>query len=126
MSGPTRICPSCYAFNAWTDSRCGPCGASLDIEEVLDSRLIWALRHPDTETAIRAAQALATRRTAGAIGPLAELVDLPDDPYRSAAAACALASFQGNSAADEALARAAAHPSVVVRRAVETARKRGE
>ena len=123
MSGPTRVCPACYAFNAWTDARCTKCGASLDGDDDLDSRLIWALRHPDTETAIRAAQTLAARRTVAAIGPLVEVVDLLDDPYRSAAAASALGAFAGNPQADGALTRAAAHPSVVVRRALEAARR---
>jgi hypothetical protein len=124
MSGPTRVCPGCYAFNEWTSRTCELCGSDLETEDDLDSRLIWALGHPDTETAVRAAQALAARHTAAAAGALAELADLPDDPYRAAAAAAALVAFAGDPAADAALVRAAAHRSVIVRRALTEARAR--
>jgi HEAT repeat protein len=124
MSGPTRICPACYAFNEWSSEVCSVCGAHLKNEDDLDTRLIWALRHPDTETAIRAAEALSARRTGAAVQPLADLVDLADDPYRSAAAAEALVVFAGDPIADAALRRAAAHPSVVVRVALERSRAR--
>lgn len=118
MSEPTRICPSCYGFNRWSADRCQACGATLENDDDLDSRLIWALGHPDTATAMRAADALAARQTKEAIGPLADLLDRVDDPYRSAAAARALVAFAGDPEADAALDRAAAHPSVVVRSAL--------
>jgi len=122
MSGPTRFCPACYARNAWSSDRCRACGASLASDDDLDQRLIWALGHPDTETAARAAAALAARHASSAIGSLAALVERTDDPYRSAAAAAALVAFTGDRVADEALERAAAHPSVVVRASLERAR----
>lgn len=122
MSEPTRICPACYGFNAWSATFCRLCGAGLENDDDLDRRLIWALRHPDTATAIRAADALAARHTREAIGALADLVDLVDDPYRSAAAAHALLTFAGDSTADAALRRAAAHPSFVVRSELEAMR----
>ncbi len=118
MSEPTRVCPACYGFNAWSADRCRVCGAVLENDDDLDGRLIWALGHPDTATAMRAADALAARQTKEAIGPLAKLVDRVDDPYRSAAAARALVAFAGDSGADAALERAAGHPSVVVRSAI--------
>ena len=62
MSEPTRICPSCYGFNRWSADRCQACGATLENDDDLDSRLIWALGHPDTATAMRAADALAVAR----------------------------------------------------------------
>ena len=126
MTEPTRVCPACYAFNAWSTDRCELCGAALDNDDDLDSRLIWALRHPDTATAIRAAEALAARRTTRAIGALADLVDLVDDPYRSAGATRALKAFAGEPYADAALARAADHPSVIVRAELEPSRGRGD
>lgn len=125
MSEPTRVCPACYGFNRWLASYCKDCGASLASEDDLDSRLVWALRHPDTATAIRAAQALAARRVEAAIPALAAVAAMAGDPYRSAAAAVALASFAGGPEADAALARAENHPSVIVRAAVERARAQG-
>ena len=118
MSEPTRICPACYGFNPWSANRCETCGAALENDDDLDSRLIWALGHPDTATAMRAADALAARQTKEAIGPLADLLDRVDDPYRSAAAARALVAFAGDPAADAALVRVPTHPSVVVRSAI--------
>jgi HEAT repeat protein len=118
MSEPTRVCPACYAFNAWSADRCRVCGAALENDDDLDRRLIWALGHPDTATAMRAADALAVRQTKEAIGPLVELVGRVDDPYRSAAAARALVAFAGDADADAALARMRSHPSVVVRSAI--------
>jgi HEAT repeat protein len=125
MSEPTRVCPACYGFNRWSADRCQACGALLENDEDLDHRLIWALGHPDTATAMRAADALAARQTKAAIGPLAKLVDRADDPYRSAAAARALVAFAGDSDADAALERAASHPSVIVRSATQRARTGG-
>lgn len=129
MSLPTRVCPACYAFNPWTATACETCGASLVIEDAraFNRWLIWALRHPDTETAMRAADILATRHATEAIDALSLLIDEPDDPYRSAAAAAALTAFAGDPAADSAIQRAAAHPSVIVRVALERARaQRGQ
>ena len=120
MSEPTRVCPACYGFNPWSADRCEACGAALENADDLDHRLIWALGHPDTATAVRAADALAARQVTEAIGPLAELVGRVDDPYRSAAAARALVAFAGDPAADAALGRAAAHPSLIVRAAIES------
>ncbi len=129
MSGPTRVCPACYAFNPWAATACETCGASLVIEDAgaFNSWLIWALRHPDTETAMRAADILAIRHAVEAIDALALLVDQADDPYRSAAAAAALTAFTGDPAADAAIQRAAAHPSFIVRVALERSRaERGQ
>lgn len=118
LSEPTRVCPACYGFNAWSADRCQECGAALQTNDDLDARLIWALAHPDTATAMRAADALAARHTEEAIGALVALVDRVDDPYRSAAAARALGVFAGDPDADAALARVPSHPSVVVRSAI--------
>jgi len=118
MSEPTRVCPACYGFNIWSADRCEACGALLETDDDLDGRLIWALGHPDTATAMRAADALAARQTKEAIRPLAALADRVDDPYRSAAAARALMAFAGDPDADSALARVENHPSVVVRSAI--------
>jgi hypothetical protein len=77
MSGPTRFCPACYAMNSWSATLCETCGASLAVDDArpFNAWLVWALRHPDTETAMRAAAILATRHAREAIEALALLVD---------------------------------------------------
>ncbi len=124
MSGPTRFCTACYAMNSWSATSCETCGASLAVDDArsFNARLTWALRHPDTETAMRAAELLAARHAVEAIDALVLLVDEADDPYRAAAAAAALVAFAGDPAADAAIQRAAAHPSVIVRIALERSR----
>jgi HEAT repeat protein len=116
--GPTRFCPSCYARNAWSAAACESCGAGLQIGDDFDERLVWALRHPDTATAVRAAEALASRGTEHAIPALVETLASPE-VYRAAAAAAALRVLSDNPAAAAALETARHHPSVVVRRAAE-------
>ena len=116
MSGPARYCPACYATNAWGDERCQHCGTSLASTDSFDERLAWALDHPDTATAMLAADLLARRDARSAIGRLIETTK-SSDPYRAAAAGGALASL------DDARAQAAAHAlrahaSALVRRAV--------
>jgi hypothetical protein len=117
MAGPMRYCPACYAPNEWTDDRCIGCGGSLATDDSYEDRLIWALGHPDTATAMLAADVLARRGTQGAISKLIDLVD-SSDPYRAAAAARALNAFAGDDRAAAALERCRDHPSALVRRAV--------
>jgi HEAT repeat protein len=116
MSGPARYCPACYAVNAWDDDRCDACGTSLGSVDSFDERLIWALDHPDTATAMLAADLLAQRDARSAIDRLIELTASPD-PYRAAAAARALTSFDDDRARDvvDGLRQ---HGSALVRRAV--------
>jgi HEAT repeat protein len=124
MADPARYCPACYAANAWDDERCDHCGTSLVSTDSFDERLTWALDHPDTATAMLAADLLARRGTRSAIHRLIEATR-SSDPYRAAAAAGALASL------DDDRARAAAHtlrehPSALVRRAVAPAEPQHE
>ncbi|MGC8633868.1 MAG: HEAT repeat domain-containing protein [Candidatus Limnocylindrales bacterium] len=114
---PTRVCPSCYALNAWERTTCARCGATLDAPRDFEAGLLWALDHPDTATAILAAMLLARRQEVRAIEPLGRLLARQGDPYRAAAAARALRAFIGDPVADGYLAAARAHPSVIVRRA---------
>jgi hypothetical protein len=111
-------------MNPWSAASCETCGASLAVDDgqAFNDRLTWALRHPDTETAIRAAEILAARHAVEAIDALALLVDMAGDPCRAAAAVAALVTFAGDPAADAAIQRAAAHPSVIVRVALERSR----
>jgi HEAT repeat protein len=116
--GLTWFCPACFARNRWRTGVCVACGASLEVAGNFDERLVWALRHPDTATAVRAAQALGARRARSAVPALRETAGSPD-VYRAAAAAAALRSFVGEPSAEEAIRVARRHPSVIVRRAVD-------
>jgi len=121
MAGPARYCPACFAVNAWSAATCEACGASLaDVGEGYDDRLIWALGHPDTATAMLAADLLTRRGIRRAIPELLRLVD-DEDPYRAQAAARALAVFVDDPRVQDELPRLHRHPSVLVRRAFEPA-----
>lgn len=116
MAGPVRYCPRCFATNEWDADRCTACGTTLAVDDSYDERLAWALDHPDTATAMLAAELLARRGARAAIDRLLRATRSAD-PYRAAAAAGALAAI------DDDRARAAVrtlrdHPSALVRRAV--------
>lgn len=116
MIGLSRFCPDCFAVEPWDAETCAACGALLERDDRYDDRLIWALGHPDTERAMLAADLLARRATAAAIGPLIELTAVRE-PYRAAAAARALAAFDDDRARAF-VRRLHAHPSFLVRQAV--------
>lgn len=114
--GPARYCLACYATSPWSATRCGRCWADLAVEDDFDDRLIWALDHPDTATAMIAADVLARRGTRRAIPALLRVVDSAD-PYRGQAAAAALAAFADDPRVVEAAPRLRAHRSALVRSA---------
>ena len=114
MSGPTRYCPSCYAPNAWAAEHCERCGGPLATADTFDDRLIWALDHPDTATAMLAADLLVRRRVTRAVPALLRVVDSAD-PYRAQAAARALAAFRDDPRVIREEARLQAHASALVR-----------
>ena len=118
MAGPTRYCPACYAANAWSAERCQRCGAPLTTAGTFDDRLIWALDHPDTATAMLAADLLARRRVTRAVPALLHLVDSPD-AYRAQAAARALRAFGDDPRVLREEARLRAHASALVRGSFE-------
>lgn len=110
-------CPNCYETNAWGEETCARCGASLrgPEGETYVGRLIWALRHPEPSTALRAATILGKLRAPEAEGPLAEVLEDPaTDPYLGAAAARSLGRIGGHRAG-ESLVRALKHGPVSVR-----------
>jgi hypothetical protein len=117
MSTLTRYCPACYGANAWDDDRCDACGTSLGSADSFDERLVWALDHPDTATAMLAADLLARRDARAGIDRLIELTG-SSDPYRAAAAARALTAFDDDRAR-EAVKSLRQHRSALVRRAVD-------
>ena len=116
MPGPTRYCPSCYAPNAWAAGQCERCGAPIATSETYDDRLIWALEHPDTATAMLAADLLARRRVTRAVPALLHLVNSAD-PYRAQAAARALAAFRDDPRVAREESRLRTHRSTLVRTA---------
>ena len=118
MTAPTRYCPECFTRNDWCEGRCGECGARLTSDDLYDERLAWALDHPDTATAMLAAELLARRNVHEAIDRLMRATASPD-PYRAAAAARALAAFEDDRARAF-VKQLHDHPSVLVRRAVAT------
>lgn len=120
MSGPVRYCPACYAVNPYAATACERCGAVLVTEEAYDERLIWALRHPDTETAVLAAELLGARGARRAIGPLLEATR-SSDPYRAAAAARALGAFVDEPRVARRLRQLADDGPAIVRRAAAAA-----
>lgn len=120
MVGPVRYCPACYAVNPLGATACERCGAALVTEESFEERLIWALRHPDTQTAILAADILGQRRARRAIPALLEVAE-SSEPYRAAAAVRALGAFADDGGVATRLRRLARAPSIIVRRAAEAA-----
>ena len=116
MTVLTRYCPACFSRNAWGAARCAACGADLTVDDTYDERLVWALDHPDTGTAMLAAAVLAKRGVRSAIDRLIEATS-SDDPYRAAAAAKALVEFE-DERARAAVRELRGHRSILVRRAV--------
>lgn len=116
MSGPSRYCSACYRANAWEATACAACGTDLLVaDDDYDDRLIWALDHPDTATAMTAADVLARRHAVRAIPALLRAVD-SDDPYRAQAGARALAAFEDDPRVAAALPRLRHHRNALVRR----------
>lgn len=110
-------CPSCYEMNEWGSRSCARCGAPLrgPEGETYARRLIWALRHPEPSTALRAAVLLGKLATPEAIEPLTEVLCAPGpDPYVKAAAARSLGRIGGGKAR-AALVRTLEHGPVPAR-----------
>lgn len=100
-----HYCPRCRELNEWGRQVCERCGAPLRGRdgETYAQKLIWALRHPEAATALRAAVLLGEKRVSEATGPLLNVLNAPGrDPYLGAAAARALGAV-GDPAARTAL-----------------------
>lgn len=116
-------CPGCYEINEWGSETCARCGAPLrgPEGETYVQRLVWALRHPEPSTALRAATILGKLGAPKAAEPLAEVLEDPaSDPYVRAAAAVSLGRI-GNEKPRSALIRALEHGPVSVRLAAAEA-----
>ncbi len=81
-------CFSCYAVNQQSHGACARCGRPIQGPPDLsfDDRLVWALRHPDGNRAVLAAQTLGVRGVRSALPALRAVVQEDRDPYLSVAA----------------------------------------
>lgn len=112
-----HYCPRCREINAWGSRLCEKCGAPLQGRdgETYAEKLIWALRHPEAATALRAATLLGEKKVSEATGPLLDVLNAPGrDPYLGAAAARALGAV-GDPAARTALIGALERGPVPIR-----------
>ena len=91
------FCFRCYARNPRSEGACDECGEPIEPPRELtyDERLIWALDHPLSGTAITAACLLGVRRTAAASEPLRRIVEAYRDPYLAARALQSLVAIEG-------------------------------
>lgn len=81
-------CYYCYAPNRHPTGPCVRCGKPVEGpgELTFDERLIWALRHPDGDRAVLAAQTLGMRQVHSALPALRRAVEEDRDPYLAVAA----------------------------------------
>jgi len=118
----THYCYRCYAENPLPDDACVACGQPVAAPRGTSytQQLIWALRHPVSETARLAASILGVRREVAAAAAPEALVAESDDPYLVAEAVRALASIEGERARPL-LERLVREGGVIVRRAAAEA-----
>jgi HEAT repeat protein len=90
------FCPECWSEVSEADATCPACGAVLKggRERSFVQKLIAALRHPEPETAVRAAHALGALRATEAVPALIETLGRSDDPYLLEAVAGALGELE--------------------------------
>lgn len=125
----TFFCPQCWKEIPSGAEICPHCGAHLDEEDAKPfiQKLRSALRHPEPETAIRAAWILGERQEASVVGDLVRILETSRDSFLAEAAGEALGKI-GNPSALPALERAAVSGAARVRRtsrlAIERIRRR--
>jgi HEAT repeat protein len=90
-------CFHCYALNDHPDGPCGTCGKPVEAPAGLSwvDSLIWALRHPDGDRALVAAQTLGRLRALARVPALREAVEAGNDIYVRAEALRSLIAIQG-------------------------------
>lgn len=118
----TFFCPACWSEIAASDSCCPSCGAdvrALDTQSFAE-KLRGALRHPEPQTAVRAAWILGERREGSAVSDLIATLRTTTDSFLAEAAAEALGKI-GDGAAMPALQEAATAGTVRVRNASKRA-----
>jgi len=118
----TFFCPACWSEIEPSDSRCPKCDADVRAlgAQSFSEKLRAALRHPEPQTAVRAAWILGERRDASAVGDLIRILERARDSFLAEAAAEALGKI-GDLTAMPALQRAASGGTVRVRNASKTA-----
>jgi len=112
------FCPHCWQEIAPAAARCPLCGADLAAAdaEAYATKLIRALRHPEAQTAVRAAWILGERRHASAVPELIRVLESARDSFLAEAAVEALGKI-GDERALPALTRASREGTLRVRRA---------
>ena len=90
-------CFHCYALNDYPSGPCSTCGEPVEAPASLSyiEGLIWALRHPDGDRALVAAQTLGRLRAHEAIPALREAVEAGSDIYIRAEALRSLLAIEG-------------------------------
>lgn len=121
----TFFCPKCWREIPSASGSCPLCGAYLAEEDAKPfvEKLQSALRHPEPETAVRAAWILGEREEASAVPDLIYVLETSQDGFLAEAAAEALGKI-GDRTALPALGRAARLGPVRVRRASRSAIER--
>jgi HEAT repeat protein len=120
-----HLCPRCGAIRTPRDASCPDCGFDLAAFDraPFDEKLLMALFHPESQTALRAAVLLGRRQPPEAAVALERRYRESDDPYLQRAIVEALVCIGGEPAAR--IVRAASrHPSVIVRQAAQRCRPR--
>lgn len=121
----TFFCPKCWKEIPPGQETCPHCGARLAEEDAKPfvEKLRSALRHPEPETAVRAAWILGERQEASAVADLIFVLETSHDGFLAEAAAEALGKV-GDPLALPALERASVSGPLRVRRASRLAIER--
>jgi len=116
-----RYCPECWG-EADNNDCCPKCGAPLrqSTNESYEEKLIWALRHPEPTTPVRAATILGDRRALAAVEPLIAVALSSRDFYLQEAAVIALGQI-GDKRAQPCLERLSREGAVRVKLAARRA-----
>jgi HEAT repeat protein len=115
----TVLCPACWRVVAVDATRCPHCEADISLLHERDFRekLLGALSHPDRDTVIRAAVALAARHDPAASQAIETAMRrFPNEPHVLAGLLNALM-FVGDDDARRIAQDALGHRSFIVRRA---------
>ena len=115
-------CPICWNEISRQDQRCGRCGSDLNAADArpLVEKLCSALKHPEGETAVRAAWILGERRESQAVPDLIRAVETATDSFVVESAVEALGKI-ADPRAGACLKAAAEHGTVRVRIAAREA-----
>ena len=121
----TFFCPQCWKQIPPASETCPHCGAQLAAEDAKPfvEKLRSALRHPEPETAIRAAWILGERQEASAVRELIYVLETSQDGFLAEAAAEALGKI-GDPAALSALQHASVAGTARLRRTSRSAIER--